>query len=120
MEYNAIWDMVYPYIDLVWLPFSFLIVYRHQRFVVLAFLASCMLMMRLLIELVQNSGYPYGFFGLLDVPLFLRGVGVYSVFYALYLLLAFFSPGSFKVVLMAASITIFFVAAVCSTIVMVL
>lgn len=111
---------VYPYIDLAWLPLSFLVVYRHQRFVVLAFLASCMVMMRLLIELIESTGYPHGFLGFLDAPLFLRGVAVYSVFYALYLLLALFSPGSFKVVLMAASITIFFMAAVCTTVVMVL
>lgn len=120
MEYKAIWAQVYPYVDLAWFPLAFLIVHRHQRVIVALFLGACMLMMRLLIELVESTGYRHGFFGLLHAPLLERGLAVYSVFYAVYLLLAFFSPGSFKVVLMAASITLFFAASVSAVLVMVL
>lgn len=120
MEYKAAFAQVYPYIDAAWIPLALLVVHRHQRLFVLGFFLACMLMMRLLVELVESTGYPRGIVGLLDAPLFLRGLCVYSVFYALYLLVVHFSPGSFKAVLMAASITIFFAATICAAIVMVL
>lgn len=120
MEYKVVWEQVYPYIDALWIPLALLVVHRHQRFFVLGFLLACMFMMRLLIELVESTGYPRGIIGLLDAPLFARGLAVYSFFYALYLLLSYLSPGSFKVVLMAASITLFFAATICAAIVMIL
>jgi hypothetical protein len=120
MEYKAIWAQIYPHIDLVWFPLALLAAHRHQRVIVILFLAACMLMMRLLIELIESTGYTHGFLGLLHAPLLTRGLAVYSVFYALYLLIAFLSPGSFKVVLMAASITIFFAASVSAVLVMLL
>ncbi|MCD8497375.1 MAG: hypothetical protein LRZ85_04405 [Alphaproteobacteria bacterium] len=120
MEYKAVLVQIYPYLDLLWLPVAMLAVHRHQRLIVLAFMAACMVMMRLLVELVQSLGYPYGIVGLLDAPLLERGAAVYSLFYLLYLLIVRFSPSSYKVVLLAASITIFFAASVSAAIVMVL
>lgn len=120
MEYKAVLAQVYPYIDLLWLPVFFFVVHRRQRLIVLAFLGSCMLMMRLLVELAESLGDKHGFLGLLPTPLFTRGLMVYSLFYVVYLLIVRLSPGSFRVVLMAASITIFFAASISTAIVMLL
>lgn len=120
MEYTAFLSEIIPYADLAWFPLALLVVHRSQRVIVVAFLAASMLMMRLLVELVSSIGYPFGLLGFWDMHVFLRGLIVYSIFYALYLLLAFFSPGSFRVVLLAASISVFFITALAAVIVMVL
>lgn len=120
MEYKAALAQVYPYMDLIWIPVFFYVVHRHQRLIALAFLGGCMLMMRLLVELVEGTGYAHGFLGLLQSSLFTRGLAVYSFFYAVYLLIVRFSPGSFRVVLLAASISIFFAASISTIIIMLL
>lgn len=125
MNYSAFLSEIIPpsilnWADLIWFPLAFFAVHKSQRVIVAGFLVASMVMMRLLAELVSSIGYPFGLLGFWDLHVFLRGLIVYSIFYGLYLLLAFFSPGSFRVVLLAASISIFFITALAAVIVMVL
>lgn len=111
---------ILQWIDLVWLPVSLLVVHKGHRVMAMAYFAACMLMLRLQVELISSIGYPTGILPLMSSGLFIRGLVVYSLFHAGYLVIAYFSPGSEKSVFLAASISIFFAALFTSMIVMVL
>lgn len=113
-------DILLQWIDLIWLPLAFFVARKDQRPGVMGFFIACMIMMRLQIELVESTGYINGFLELLDMSVQARGVMVYTAFYAIYLVLAVFSPYSKGVVLMAASISVFFAALFTSMVIMVL
>lgn len=111
-------NLIYEYLDILWLVIALLIVKRHQRFVVLGFFVFCMVMMRLQIELMQSIGYPRGLLGLIGYDAHMRGLAVYSLAYVIYLALVVFSPYARGTLLMAASISVFFAALFTSMIVM--
>ncbi|MCC6598734.1 MAG: hypothetical protein IT559_08095 [Alphaproteobacteria bacterium] len=108
------------WIDLIWLPLAFFVSQKHQRLWVMSFFISCMFMMRLQAELVESTGHPNGFLNITSIDVLTRGIMVYSLFYAIYLVLLLFSPYSKGVMLMAASLSLFFTALFTSMIVMVL
>ena len=95
---------------MIWLPIMLVIVHKRQRFMALGFVLSCMLMMRLMAELMDSIGYPTGILPFMTSHVFYRGIVVYTVFYALYAALAYYSPNTRSSVFLAASISIFFVA----------
>lgn len=109
-----------PWLDLLWIPVALLVIKRVQWIFALGFLAACMFMMRLEVELMGALHYPRGMAGWLSFPVFSRGLVVYSVFYVIFLVLALFSPYARGAVMMAAAITLFFAAAFTSMIIMVL
>lgn len=106
--------------DVIWLPIALFVVHKHQRFWAIALIASCMLMMRMQIELMVGIGYEKGILNFMDSNIFYRGLAVYSFFYMLFLLLARYSPRSENAIVMAAAISVFFMAFFVSTLIMVL
>lgn len=115
-----IWQDFYPYSDFIWLPVALLILHKGQRLWAIGFFILCFSMMRLLIELMESIGYPRGILPLLDAPLFLRGLITYSIFYVLYILMAYFSPGGYRSVFIAASISTFILASITAAVIMAL
>lgn len=113
-------DIVYQWIDLIWLPIALFVVQKEQRHWVCGFFISCILMMRMQVEVMQSIGYETGLMNLLGSNVYDRGLVIYSIFYMLYLVLAHFSPNARGPMLMAASISIFFMAFFTSTFIMVL
>lgn len=109
-----------PWLDLIWVPVALLVVERGRKIKTALFAASCVLMLRFQIELLQSVGFPRGIFGLVDMPLLMRGQITYALFVLFFLLMSYWSPGVDKHVHIAASITIFITAFCVSTIVMVL
>lgn len=112
--------MIYQWLDLIWLPIVFLMVTKEQRIWAVGFLFSCMLMMRLQVEVMQEIGYDEGFTGLMTSDSFDRGLVVYSIFYVAYLILAHYSPNTRGPMFIAGSISIFFMAFFASTFIMLL
>ncbi len=112
--------MVYQWMDVIWLPLGLFIATKGQRWLVSAFFITCMIMMRLQVEVMQSINYPNGFAGLLSSGAFERGMVTYSLFYVIYLILVYFSPNSRGVIFFAASISIFFMAFFISSMVMLL
>ncbi len=113
-------SLIYQWMDLVWLPIILFVVHKRHRLVALGFVASCMFMLRIEIEFFTAIGFPRGVFNILNHSLYERGLIVYSLTYAIYLLIAHSSPGSKPVIFMAASISMFFFAFILSLIAMVL
>lgn len=96
-----------------------LIVHRGQKLKAAAFVLLCVLVLRLQIEIVHEMGFEKGVTGLFDWPLIIRGYVVYGVFFALYLLLSWFSPYTRGAIYLAASLTIFFMAFTVSSVVLI-
>lgn len=109
---------VADWLDAVWLVIAPLVVHRGQKLKAFAFVALCMTVMRLQIGIVESTGFKTGFTGLWKASLYHRGLITYSMFFTIYLLLSYFSPYTKGVIYLAASITIFFMAFVASSLVM--
>lgn len=112
--------MLYFYIDLIWVPIALIVVHKEQRGWTIGFLLCGMIMMRMLIELIESTGYPTGILPFLHASAFQRGLAVYSVFYMLFMILAYYSPKTDKHVFMSGAISMFILASVICTLVMVL
>jgi hypothetical protein len=106
------------WLDAVWVPIAALAVNQGQRLKAMAFVGLCMIVMRLQIEIVNSTGFKTGFTGLWNASLYHRGLITYSIFIMIYLLLSYLSPYTKGVIYLAASITIFFMAFVVSSFVM--
>ena len=113
-------SLVYQWIDLFWLAMVFIAADRRHWIFAAGFVLSCVFMLRLQVELLESIGYPTGIFPFMEAPIFQRGLVVYGVIYMLYFLLTHFSRGSKGVVVLAASISVFFFALILSLGVMVL
>ena len=102
--------IIYQWIDLLWLPIALLAVHRRHWVFVTAFIAAGAATMRTQVELMEYIGYPTGFLPVFDTPLFTRGLIVYSIVYALYLLLAHYSKGTRPIVFFAGTLSFYFLA----------
>jgi hypothetical protein len=110
---------VWEWLDLTWFPLALLIVHKGQKFKACAFIAVCMLVMRLQIQTFEMMGLSKGVTGLVDWPLIFRGYSVYGAFIGLFLILSYFSPLTRGPIYLAASLSIFFMAFAVSSIVLV-
>lgn len=111
---------LYYCIDILWLPLVFVIMHKHQRFIACGFLISCMLVMRLQVELMESGGFHNGILQIMNSTVFDRSIIVYNIFYMLYFLMAYFSQKSIHFVFLGASISIFFMAFFISSLLMIL
>lgn len=98
--------LLYQWIDLLWLPISLLVVHKGQRLKTLAFLGACILMFRTQLELMQSIGHPDGFLRWIKLGLYERGLIIYGLLFAVFLLLARLSPNTKGVVFMAAALSL--------------
>lgn len=111
-------QILFQWLDFLWLPLGLVCVRKDQRLWVAGFIFMSMIMMRLQVELMDWTGFSHGFLGLLNWSAHMRGLAVYSFFYMLYLLWAIFSPFAKNTILMAGSISVFFMAATTAMVIM--
>ncbi len=111
---------ILQWIDVLWLPAGLAVVHKQQRFYAAGFFTGSMIMMRLLAELMESIGFPNGMIGLLHGAVSLRGLIVYSLSYLFYILFLYARPQTPPALLLAGSISVFFITAVLFTIIMVL
>ena len=109
----------YHWLDLIWLPLVFIVIHKKHRWLALGFMICAMFMMRLEVELMNYIGYPNGILNLWGLDVYSRALAVYCMFYAIFFMLAFFSPRAMKVIFMGATLTIFFAAFFLSAILMI-
>lgn len=114
MEYILNW------LDLAWVPVALIALHKGQRIKSVLFILSCMLTLRLQVDLMRDINYPNGVFNLLDIPLLHRGFLVYGVFIAIFLILSHISREKDPYIFIAASISVFTAAFCVSTLVLVL
>lgn len=116
---NLFQIFVSEWLDLLWLPVAALIVHQGQKLKALFFVIICIASLRLQMETMQSTGYSFGFTGWMQMSSFHRGLIVYAAFIAIYLLLSYFSPYTKGPIYLAASLSIFFMAFVTSSFIMI-
>lgn len=113
-------QLIYQWIDLIWLPISWFAVHKQHRLKALIFILTCFITMRTQIELMYSTGFETGILPFMDTPLYTRGSIVYSIIIALFLILAHYSPRTRDVVFFAASLSIYIFAFCVSMVIMLL
>ena len=112
--------LMVQWIDLLWMPVALLMAHKGHRLMAAAFVLICVFTLRLQIELMESIGYGQGIWRLLDASLYTRGLICYGIVIAFFLVLARFSPGTMKVVFLAAGLSLYIFAAALTMIVMLL
>lgn len=111
---------LYHWLDAFWLFPALFLMEKGKKLLTCLFILSCVLLLRLQLELMNSIGFPRGVLGWVSMGLYERGLVVYGLFTAFFLLIAYFSKGSAKSIHMAASITILITAFCLSSLVMAL
>lgn len=112
--------LFFQWVDGVWILVALLLAKKNQRLVSIAFIVSCMLMMRMQVEMLASAGFAHGIFKLLPYTIFERGLACYSLLYTVYCAFLKFSPGSRGSILLATVISLFFIGFFVSSFVMLL
>lgn len=113
-------DLLYHWIDLIWIPVLFFGVHKQHRWYAAGFTIASIILVHTLSEIITSIGYPNGIIDYLYSNVHSRLLITSSVIYTLYLLMAHFSPKTEGVVFMAASLSFFFIIFVVSALIMVL
>ncbi len=113
-------NFLYLWADVIWLPIIFFIVHKKHRWWSLGFVISSMVLIRLLAEIMTYIGYENGIMGLMDANVHTRGLFVSSFFYFLFIIMAHYSSGTRGAVFMAGCLTFFFAIFVTGSLIMVL
>jgi hypothetical protein len=103
-------QIIYQWIDFLWLPIGFFTVHKSQRLMTLAFIFTCLITFRTQVELIESTGFETGFLGIMHSSLHSRGIIVYSIIIMLFLILAYLSPQTKGVIFFAATISIYLLA----------
>lgn len=113
-------EILYYWIDIIWLPIIFLSVHKNHRWWALGFAVSSLVITHLLIETMVYIGYENGLMGIIKAHVQTRSLIVSSAYYTIFLLMARYSKNTQGVVFMAACLSFFFMIFVTTSIVMVL
>lgn len=111
---------LYHIMDLLWIPVGWFAVHKHQRWKVLAFILTCLVTLRLQAEVMDSFGFHNGIMHLVDMPVYQRGLILYSLVIMLFLFLAHYSPRTSRMIIFAASLSIYVLAFCASMVLMVL
>lgn len=113
-------ELIYQWIDFIWLPVGVLVVRKEQRLMTFAFILTGLITLRTQVELIESTGFKTGFLNVMESSMLSRGMIVYSVVFMLFLVLAYFSPNTRGVIFFAAALSIYVLAFCSSMIIMVL
>lgn len=112
--------LLHDWADLIWIPIAAISVHKGQRLKAMAFVIFCMMTMRLQVEFIRDTGFDTGYLTFMTSDIFNRAQIIYSVFVVLYLIMSHYSPNTKGAIYLAASISIYFMAFISSTVIMML
>jgi len=108
--FDQISGVVYSYLDFLWLPVAWFVVSKRHRWYGVAFVFTCLVTLRTQVELMTSTGYETGFLPIMHSHIYPRGMIVWSVIIALFLLLAHFSPRTKDIIFFAAALSTYVLA----------
>ncbi len=112
--------LIYQWIDVFWIVVAFFTVHRDHRWWTIGFIASCMFMMRMEVEIMVGIGNEHGILPFLQSHIYNRLLVAYSLIYIIFFVMAYYSRDTRGAIFMAATISFFFFALIISVLVMVL
>lgn len=113
-------ELILQWLDFLWILIALIFLRKSQKLRGVLFILVCMLFLRLQVEFMREFGYEQGFLPFLTLPVLYRGYMTYGVFIAGFLLLSHFSREKDPFVYMAAAITVFIIAFVVTSLIMVI
>lgn len=99
---------LHDWIDLAWAMPVIAITPPRHRFIAVGYILCCMIMLRLLIELMESLDFEHGFLPWMDATPWYRGQMVFGVGHLVFMGIAFISAEKERATFMAAAITVFF------------
>lgn len=111
-------SILYNWLDLIWIPITFIVLPRIQWLEALIVIICSSIMLRLQIEVVETYGRVQGWTGWLPYDAYHKGLVTYSVIIAIYILLMLFLVKNKWKAHFLLSLSIFFNAFIISSIVM--
>lgn len=115
-----VFDLLYHWIDLLWIPVLFFGVHKRHRWYAGGFIIGSIILVHTMSEIMTSIGHPTGIIGYMSSNVHARLLITSSIIYTIFLFVAHYSPKTMGVVFMAASLTFFFLILVIGSIVMVL
>jgi hypothetical protein len=112
-------NLIYQWIDLIWIPVAWFVVHRQHRWYAVALAATCSLTLRTQVELMRSIGHDTGMLHFMNSDIYARGLIAYGVVVGLFLLLSHFSQATAKIVYFAACLSVY-IFAFCGTMVLML
>lgn len=112
--------LIYDYIGLVWIPVGLVMAHRPHRWLMTAFVVTCLLTLRLQVELMDSTGHPTGFLPIMSSDVYIRGLILYSAVFTLFMILARFSPKTQPTIFFAAALSVYILAFCSSMLLMIL
>lgn len=100
-------NLIYQWIDLLWLPVGLVVSHRGQRIKTAIFIITCVLTLRTQMELMASIGHPDGILGWWGMGLYERGLILYGAIIMAFLILVYFSPGTRGIIFLAAMLSIY-------------
>lgn len=107
------------WLDATWILIALVILHKGHKILGAAFVLFCMVSLRLLVELFAGVDFSLGLLNP-STPILQRGYWSYSVFIAIFFLLAYGSKGSDPYSFVAAAISMLIFAFCVSAVIMVL
>lgn len=111
-------QILYPWLDAFWIPVAMLLVHTGQRLKAGFFVITCMIGLRLQVEIMTEAGFQQGITKWISLTAFDRGLIIYSLFICLFIVLAIYSPQTRGPIFLAACLSLFFMALLSSTVFM--
>jgi len=105
-----IFQTLFQWIDLLWVPVALIVLHKGQRLASVLYILTCALTLRLQVELMDSIGFSEGILPVIDMPLYTRGLIIYSLFILIHLALSYFSPRTDRFVYMAYIISLYIFA----------
>lgn len=113
-------SLIYQWIDLLWIPVGLVACHRGQRIKTTIFILTCVFTLRTQLEIMASIGQPDGLLGFWGLGLYERGLIIYGLLIAIFLVLAYLSPTTRGVIFLAAMISIYTIGFCVSMLAMVL
>lgn len=107
-------QLVYQWIDFIWLPVGLIVVNKKQRIMTVAFILTCLLTLRTQVEIMESIDFNTGILPFMKSSMLSRGMVIYSIVIALFLILAYYSPFTRGYIFFACVLTIYIFAFVLS------
>lgn len=113
-------DIIYQWLDLIWIPIALVVLPRKQWVEALVLIACSAVMLRLQIDMVEQYGKPGGITGWLPFDLYHKGLIAYSLVIVVYIIASLMLYRHGWLIHLSLAIGVFFNAFIISTIVMVI
>lgn len=112
-------SVFYQWVDFLWIPVALAVTHGQQRYFAVLFVLFCMLSLRLQKEFLDSFNLSDGVTDFFSLTPYARGLLVYGIIIAGFLLLSHFSPNTRGVIYMAAAISLYILAFCISSLIMI-